>query len=446
MAITITDNPYSVTRVGQPLIISATSTNVANSGFRFVVRLTYFDLTTEDFYISPNPENRLMFNMFESLKNKGNTNISDSDIQVSAIQATASGDGFFRYKITLFEAWEVDGLLTIDEASQVDVQSEEDETDFYYIHASYQPSDGYKPNPEITYGFTAGATPTTSTSLFMGDRDSNTRPLPESLPFINNFPPSTYVAQPVRNNDWGVVNVLSGYVGSSIPLAAELWVRYLLVKADLTAEVYSEQLSNTPRIISIAAYPSNLNQGDIGTIIPANFAGYKYYTIQLFNQDPSIVTGRQALSALYVFYPVPDDCEHDNVRLCWWSPNKGGYDFFNFSKVNEESVSVERKRITKIVGNYSGTSFSLDTTKGGLTEVSVKPTTSLEISTDWISEGEFKLISNIVKSKAVWIINDNGTATPVVVETNSFLSERKRDGKLKRATLRLQMANENYYY
>lgn len=445
MAITITDKPYSVTRVGQPLIIAASSTNTGNAGFRYVVRLTYFDGTTDDFYITPNPSGRLMFNMMESLKNKGNVNITNGIYSISERDSSQNVNGFFSYQITIFEAWEVDGLLTINEASQIDVQAEEDETDFYYLLSSYSPRDGYRPDPSLTYGFAAGATSNTSTRLLMGDRDSNTHPLPEGLPFIT-FAPANYVAQPVRNSDWGVVSFLTGYSTSSVPLGVNLWVRYLLVKENLTAETYSEQINDEVRLTSLPAYPANLNQGIVGTIVPANFPDYKYYTIQLFNQDPSNPVGLQAMSALYIFYPVPDDCQHDNVRLCWWSPNKGGYDFFNFTKVNEESVSVERKRISKVVGNYAGTSFSLDNTKGGLTELSVKPTTTIEISSDWISEGEFKLISNIVKSKAVWIINDDRSATPVVVETNSFLSERKRDGKLKRATLRLQMANENYYY
>lgn len=439
MAITVTDKPYSVTRLGQPLIISASSTNTGNAGFRYVVRVN-----GQDYYITPNPEGRLMFNLMEGLKNQTAVVVDRSFTDV--FTNDADNNGYYFYNISLFEAWEVDGFLTIQPASQVDVQAEEDETDFFYIVASYNVKDGYRPNPALSYGFAAGATAATSTRLLMGDRDSNTHTPPEAFPLLSAFPPATIVAQPVRNNDWGVVNLLTGYAVGTLPLGAELWVRYLLIKANLTSEVYSEQLTGAPRIISLPAYPANLNEGGIGTVIPNNFANYKYYTIQLFNQDPSNAVGLQAMSALYVFYPVAEDCNHDNVRIGWWSPIKGGWDYFNFTKVNEESVSVERKRMAKIVGNYASTTFSLDTTKGGVTELSVKPTTSLEISTDWIQEGEFKLISNIVRSKAVYIINDDGTATPVVVETNTFLSERKRDGKLKRATLRVQMANENYYY
>jgi hypothetical protein len=39
-------------------------------------------------------------------------------------------------------------------------------------------------------------------------------------------------------------------------------------------------------------------------------------------------------------------------------------------------------------------------------------------------------------------MDDNGNMTAVVVDDNSFTIERKRDGKLKRAKMKLRYANE----
>jgi hypothetical protein len=63
MAITIQEKPYDITRVGQKLIIRATSTNVANDGFKFVFRVTDFNSNVTDYYISPNPVNQGIFDL-----------------------------------------------------------------------------------------------------------------------------------------------------------------------------------------------------------------------------------------------------------------------------------------------------------------------------------------------------------------------------------------------
>jgi hypothetical protein len=105
---------------------------------------------------------------------------------------------------------------------------------------------------------------------------------------------------------------------------------------------------------------------------------------------------------------------------------------------------VERKRYKKIVGNYAGAAdgFAFNTSDRGLTETEVSPITTLEINSDWIQEGEFELLRGLVQSKYVWIMDDNGNMTAVVVDDNSFLIERKRDGKLKRAKMKLRYASE----
>ena len=197
-------------------------------------------------------------------------------------------------------------------------------------------------------------------------------------------------------------------------------------------------------IAHIPAYPANLNVGNYSPVIPNNFTDWQWYSVQLF-EDLELTIVR---SALYVFYPVEDDCIYENIRLCWWSPIKGGFDFFNFSKVSQKSVDVERKRIKKIIGNYGDASsgFTFATSDRGLSETSVSPTTYLDITSDWIQEGEYRLLSNLVRSRYVWIINDDGNATPVVVDTNSFTERRERNGKLSRVTFRLRYSNENFYY
>jgi len=446
MAITIQEQPYDLTRLGQKLIVRATSTNVGNDGFKFVFRLFPGTPNETDFYISPNPSSQGIFDLFDAVKDF--PSVEPTKVFVDGLDEYFQNNQYplFPYILWVYEAWLVDGVLTIDEGSAVYVNGSSAGT--YLIPASYNISDGYRPNPENDYGFKPIAPfNVVSTSLMMGDRNTTTH-LPDTyLNDITNLGGQYYVAIPTRKseNDWGVLNVVSGIGGSYD--AGGLYVKYVLKKSDGTTVEQSTTLSGggaTKLMAHIPAYPANLNVGTYSPVIPKNFTDWQWYSVQLF-EDSELTIVR---SALYVFYPVEDDCIYENVRLCWWSPIKGGFDFFNFSKVSQKSVDVERKRIKKIIGNYGDASsgFTFATSDRGLTETSVSPTTYLDITSDWIQEGEYRLLSNLVRSRYVWIINDDGYATPVVVDTNSFTERRERNGKLSRVTFRLRYSNENFYY
>lgn len=448
MAITIQEQPYMITRVGQKLIIRATSTNVANDGFKFVFRVTDYLGNVTDHYITPNPVNQGIFDLRQVAQGVMGVDVNGDVLKTSTvvngnIAANGMAYPFADFLINILEAWLVDGVLTISDTGGAVIESTK------LIPCSYSVRDGYKPDPQNDYGFANLTTvPNVSRSLMMTDRTPNTHKLPTLLPFLNNFTPADYVPIPVRKSelDWGTLQVITEF-SSEFTSAADLWCRWLLIRSNLTSVSYSEQLSNK-NFTHLPAYPANLNEGGIGTVIPANFPNWRYYTIQLFNQDPANVVGLEAMSALYVFYPVDDNCVNDNVRVCWWSPYKGGYDFFNFQLTNEETLSVERKRYKKIVGNYAAANdgFTFNTSDRGLTEAEVTPTTVIDITSDWIQEGEFELLRGLVQSKYVWIMSDEGNMTAVTVEDNSFTVDRKRDGKLKRVKMKLRYANEIFTF
>jgi hypothetical protein len=76
-------------------------------------------------------------------------------------------------------------------------------------------------------------------------------------------------------------------------------------------------------------------------------------------------------------------------------------------------------------------------------EGDIETRTQLAIASDYIRENEFALLKNLVRSKAVYIINDDGSILPVVIEDNGFISRRTRDGKVYNITLRVRYSNED---
>jgi hypothetical protein len=179
----------------------------------------------------------------------------------------------------------------------------------------------------------------------------------------------------------------------------------------------------------LGAYPQNLiNDG-------LDFTNVKYYTIQ---------AGKEILfpvytpaSTLYCFYIVPDDCRFDNVRL-GWTNTCGGVDYFNFTKKSELSYNYDRKQYQKVVGQYNSSTFSFNTWDRGITDRYVTTTKGLQINSDWISVGEFQLLQTLCRSNDVYIINDDSTMTPVLIDTQNFVIKDERYSKLYNVTLNLK--------
>lgn len=439
MAITIEQQPYQLNRVGQRMIYVASSTNVANGGFRY-----YFEDVdnSQGFFISPNATGKGIFDASNYLKGRLNVNVGSVDLQSVIIASTILNSTnepcypLYEARFQVSEAWIVDGVLT------VQAGSEELGNRLFVLPASYNVRDGFRPNPANTYAF-ANIPPfnTTSRSLLMGDRDTTTHRLPQALAGIS-LDSQFYVATPVRRSgsDFGIVSCITAALSEN-DYASELWVQYR-VYADDAAILHSEAIQlGDAGITHIPAYPANINVGSLGFTL-TDYPNYAYYTIQLSQNE----NGGLVRSALYIYYPVDDDCNYENIRLCWWSPIKGGFDFFNFTKLSEKSVNTERKRIVRSVGSWEASAFSFNTFDRGQEELTVVPSTTLEITSDWIQDGEFRLLSNLVRSRYVWIIEDDGTATPVVVDTNSFTERLELDGKLKKVNMTLKFANENFYY
>ena len=179
----------------------------------------------------------------------------------------------------------------------------------------------------------------------------------------------------------------------------------------------------------MGAYPANLIADGI------DFTNVKYYKIRA--GETILAPVHTVVSRTYCFYIVPDDCRFDNVRL-GWSNTCGGVDYFNFTKKSELSYNYDRKQYQKVVGSYSEASFSFNTYDRGTTERYVTTTKGLQINSDWISVGEFNLLQTLCRSNDVFIINDDATLTPVLVDTQNFVIKDERYSKLYNVTLNLK--------
>ena len=107
---------------------------------------------------------------------------------------------------------------------------------------------------------------------------------------------------------------------------------------------------------------------------------------------------------------------------------------------------MERKRYRKVVGNYATadetTAFGFNTYDKGLTERSPFVEKMLRIRTDFLTEGGFEYLKNLIYSESVYIINADGSATPVVIDSNNYTAIRTRSFKKTDLELTIKFSND----
>ena len=403
MAITINQQPYEYTPIGQRLMIVATSDNVSNAGFRYV-----FDFGSFQVNVQPNASNKGILDLapiFREQLQHGVYTTTTNDTENSSVAFISC---------TIKEGWLVDGVFTVSGSGMADID------DVYAFLAEYQVADGYRPDPNVRYGMDG------TTKYLMSERTKDTHKWIEASARGLS---SEYVYIPTRLSDWGTI-----YAPSATALLPDnnfdIAVFSTYGNDNVLIDSVNVNLSDANNLVNvIGANPMNLMSGGL------DFTGVKYYTIQLGKEIAFPIY--TPASRVYCFYLVDDDCRFDNVRL-GWSNTVGGVDYFNFTKKSELSYNYDRKQYQKVVGDYNSSTFGFNTYDRGVTDRYVTTTKGLQINSDWVTVGEFNLLQTLCRSNDVFIINDDGTQTPVLVDTQNFVIKDERYSKLYNVTLNLK--------
>lgn len=431
MAITIQEKPYSFTKVGQKLIYRCTSSNVANNGFRFVFKIyeTASNNLIATLRITPNTEatpqgildlSSIIRNRIEPITTIGNNASSGIDSDANCV---------YQYKVEIIEGWIVAGVFTESAASTLTKYH-------FFFRGQYTFLDGYRPDPSLRYGLIDDE------SLLMGDRNTTTHIPKQDVWGLQSTDKRVFI--PVYQSNYGNLYFLTDATdtltdkNSGVGCVDTIVVRMTITKSDGTTQT-ADKVISSKGLVTIPAYPQSL-VGTTDFLDVSTFPNYRYYTFKI----RGLLSGSQ-FSVDYIFYPAEETCVYDNVQLAWYSEQTGGYDYFNFNKLNEQSIDVERTRIKRVLGNYTSASsgFNFAQTDRGMMEANVMVTTYLTITSDYIQEGEFELLKNLVKSRDVYIITSNGQRIPVLIEENNYVVQKKRNGKMYNITMKIRYSNED---
>lgn len=425
MAITIQQQPYSYTALKQKLILVATSTEVGQPGFRYVIEVTCNGGNTNTFYVQPNLSGALVFDLnpvVSSAMDLGVNNIGDGASSIfasSTVQDDSTARNIMTVEVTLYEGYEVIGVFEV-QATAYPL------TNLSLINAAFQISDGFNPDPADYFSLDS------ATSYIMSDLLRDTYAMDDMLSQYSLG--ANTIGITGFSDDYGVLtlpaddgSVLTGNAIDDIQILQFDIAGALLQTDTMSPIIAAGSINHLPLL------PGNIN--NVFTLD----VDWHHYLINFFD------SGAAPCARSIAVFKADDECRFDKIRL-GWTNSRGGWDYFNFTKRSEESYSVERKRYRKVVGNYAtadeAEAFNFNTYDRGLTERSPFVEKMLRIRTDFLTEGGFEYLKNLIYSESVYIINADGTATPVLIDSNNYTAIRTRSFKKTDLELTIKFSND----
>lgn len=419
-----------------------TSSEFANTGFKYIVEITD-QITSESykFYIAPNAVGSGVFNaktIFNQLI-KTNVTIDDGDdvlLQISE-PLLVNNNLVNRFDVNLFEGYDVAGVFTEDSSVVVT----------YELMCVY----GKGKSNYLVMG-TASTLPIALSQYYDNTLGFNKETILTRIDIpaviqsevINWQRVSRSNVKGEKDSAYKILSWIADdgtYINDNYNFEsiANFRIAFYDYDYDFITDVILPMSFSAGGILHIPVGLKNLVEGSYITQEDADAT--LFWTV--FGEDSNNIQ----VTTKYGFY-IDEDCKHNPVHV-YWLNQMGGWDSYSFIKKNERSIDVEKKRYKTYLGNYNtadvDTPFDTKNYSRALNEREPIVKTFINLTSDWLTESEFKAMKDLFYSKSVWMVDDNVDGyniLPVVVEDTNYLMKRERNSRKYNQTLRLQLAND----
>jgi hypothetical protein len=419
MAITITQSPNNLMMKRSPIMYVATSTNVAQPDFQFIVVVKQRATTLGKYYVPSNPANRLIFDAstvidrFVRLDDRSALGIIHELPQAAneIFSPATTGIGKFDVEIgeyyggTEYLALATDTFYAIDGATQYRLG-------LNYPYNEFQP-DGSGKIGWLTDRKNSGNIYGAGIEVKASNTDYG------SMCFLND---STGI---ITSSAWGVRYSIYDNVG-------------LIGTEDIGINATNGiGLPNSTNAIDKLAYmgvlPANIGDADSPFALDPSSVTWEYYELTL------ISVGLAAVSLPLRIINTPSPCKHEASWLMWQN-QVGGWDVFRFDGRTDFKTDTSGKDYQKLMGTYGGTTFGFQTYDRSKDTYYISKTLSRTIRTDIITTDEQDLLANVLRSQTV-LTNYNGQWLPCKIRTSSY-TQTQFMSKVKTVSFDIEIAQQ----
>lgn len=169
---------------------------------------------------------------------------------------------------------------------------------------------------------------------------------------------------------------------------------------------------------------SSLTNGDLsyGTT-PIFSASYEYYDVKIKNSSGNVV------SETIRIYPGEDICSKYNPICFKFMNNYGKYDYYTFTGAKTKNTNIRRNTYKSNPNVWSDTSYAYTTMSRGLSQYETILDDTITINSDWITESESIWLEQLVTSPDVYIY-DGSNLVSVNITDSSYQTKYEASQQL----------------
>lgn len=160
--------------------------------------------------------------------------------------------------------------------------------------------------------------------------------------------------------------------------------------------------SFSSRNVSLRSAPQTLNDYTGAFLTgaqPIITSSVSYYTVQLFENTPTAVSE-------IITFEIEESCRYEHKRLHFLN-KLGGFDAFNFTKVNKKTTDINRKTYKTTPSRVSGSGYAYTYKDKANVTYYVSKKEKMKLVSDWLTDEEHEWLLELVASQDIYLETTN---------------------------------------
>jgi len=421
MAVTIQNTFNDVVALQKPLVLTASSTNTSEPKFRYVMTLDVNGVEVIKVKQQANSNNYVHFDLYQIIKDYFETKYLDGGTEIHKIITTVDGDDTALFiEIDVYEEYADSSIL-----DPIERPLSAATTSFIAINTTYQFKDGVTPTLAGIYEFNNDTT---------------------EIQWLTNMPTrlktraGEYQTAAILASDFrGAVSTslrysITFYEADGTQISTANITRLSIGMANFVATKSAVNAGVLYQFIPIG-YQNLEDQSFNTSIRPSTQANLAYYTINIFDNSGDYITKTYR-------FDIADCSKYTPIQLAWVNA-LGAWDYYTFELAHTEKLNIQRETFRKPYGNWgAGATYTYSQYESGDTIYKIEADKQYTVNSDWLNDSDFEWLQELLMSKEVQFVNENGNFTPVIITDTDYEFKQDVNNKLNNLQLTFKLAHK----
>jgi hypothetical protein len=422
MAVTITNTFNDVVALQKPLVLTASSTNTSEPKFRYVMTVDVNGVEVIKVKQQANQNDYVHFDLYQIIKDYFETKYLDGGTEIHKIITTVDGDDTALFvELNVYEEY-----ATSSTTDPTEYPSTGNDTDsFLAINSTFQFTDGVTPTLAGVYEFNNDTT---------------------EIQWLTNMPtrlktrPGEYQTAAILASDFrGAVSTslrysITFYEADGTQISTANITRTTIGMANFVATKSAVNAGVLYQFIPIG-YQNLEDQSFDTSIRPSTQANLAYYTINIFDNSGDYITKTYR-------FDIAECSRYTPIQLAWVN-SLGAWDYYTFELASLKKLNIQRETFRKPFGNWgAGATYTYSQYESGDTIYKIEADKQYTVNSDWLNDSDFEWLQELLMSKEVQFVNENGDFTPVIITDTDYEFKQDVNNKLNNLQLTFKLGHK----